>query len=54
MDKAAHAVETSTGAARSQIIVLSTIRHAVLMDQLGVPEGEARRFDGDSAKENPG
>ena len=54
MGKAVHAVETSTGAARSQIIVLGTIRHAVLVDQLRVPEGEARRFDGGSAKENPG
>jgi hypothetical protein len=54
MDKAVHAVETSTGAARSQIIVLGTIRHAVLMDQLAVPEGEARRFNGAPAKENPG
>jgi hypothetical protein len=54
MAKAVHAVETSTGVARSQITVLGTIRHAVLVDQLGVSEGEARRFDGGSAKENPG
>ena len=64
MDRAVQAVETTTGAARSQITVLGTIRHAVLMDQLGVPEGEARRFDGRPrssagrlgplAKENPG
>jgi hypothetical protein len=59
MDKAVHAVETNTGAVRSQIIVLGTIRHAVLVDHLGVPEGEAQRFDGrspshPSAKENPG
>jgi hypothetical protein len=51
MDKAVHAVETSTGAARSQIIVLGTIRHAVLVDHLGVPEGEASRFDGAGARE---
>ncbi len=50
MDKAVHAVETSTGAARSQIIILGTIRHALLVDHLGVPEGEARRFNGRSAK----
>ena len=46
MDKAVQAVETNTGAVRSQIIVLGTIRHAVLVDQLGVPEGEAQRFEG--------
>jgi hypothetical protein len=52
IDKALQAVATSTGAVRSQIFVLGTIRHAVLME-LGMPEGEARRFDGARAKENP-
>jgi hypothetical protein len=50
MDKAVNAVETNTGAARSRIIVLGTIRHAVLVDHLGLPEGEARRFVGASEK----
>jgi hypothetical protein len=47
MERAVKAVETATGAAQgTKITVLGTIRHAVLVDQLGVPDGEVRNFDG--------
>ena len=45
-DRAVQAVETGAGAAQgTRVTVLGTVRHAVLVDQLGVPEGEARSFD---------
>jgi hypothetical protein len=47
MERAVKAVETATGGAQgTKITVLGTIRHAVLVDQLGVPDGEVRNFDG--------
>jgi hypothetical protein len=46
-EQAVKAVETATGAAQGTIVTaLGTIRHAVLVDQLGVPEGEVRNFHG--------
>ena len=46
-DRAVQAVEIGAGAAQgNKVTVLGTIRHAVLVDQLGVPEGEARSFVG--------
>jgi hypothetical protein len=30
----------------SEVTVLGTVRHAVLVEQLGVTEGDVRRFDG--------
>ena len=46
MDSAIHAVETSIHHAQdSKVTVLGTVRHAVLVDQLGVPEGNVRTFD---------
>jgi hypothetical protein len=50
MERAVKAVETATGGATggaqgTKITVLGTIRHAVLVDQLGVPDGEVRNFD---------
>ena len=47
MDRAVDAVKTRIGRTQeTKVTVLGTVRHAVLVDQLGVPEGEARRFDG--------
>ena len=47
MARAVSAVEAVTGSAQDKkVTVLGTVRHAVLVDQLGVPEGEARSFDG--------
>jgi hypothetical protein len=46
-ERAVKAVGTATGAAQAtKVTVLGTIRHAVLVDQLGVQEGEVRNFDG--------
>jgi hypothetical protein len=46
MARAVKAVETAIGAAQgTKVTVLGTIRHAVLVDQLGVPDGEVRNFD---------
>ena len=39
-------LETSTGIAQdTKVTVLGTVRHAVLVDHLGVPEGTAKSFD---------
>ena len=47
MDRAVHAVAASDQVAQgSEVTVLGTVRHAVLVDQLGVTEGDVRRFDG--------
>ena len=46
-EQAVKAVEAATGAAQgTKVTVIGTIRHAVLMDQLGVPDGKVRNFDG--------
>jgi hypothetical protein len=45
-EQAVKAVEAATGAAPgTTVTVLGTIRHAVLVDQLSVQEGEVRNFD---------
>jgi hypothetical protein len=45
MERAVKAVETGSGAVEgAKVTVIGTVRHAVLVDQLGVPEGEARSF----------
>jgi hypothetical protein len=45
-ERAVQSVETATAAAQGTIVTaLGTIRHAVLVDQLGVPEGEVRNFN---------
>jgi hypothetical protein len=47
MPRAVQAVEASAEADPDRkVTVLGTIRHAVLVDQLGVPEGMAKSFDG--------
>ena len=49
MQRAVQAVEASAGAAPDRkVTVLGTIRHAVLVDQFGVPEGLSKSFDGQS------
>ena len=46
-ERAVHAVEVGTGGAQdTKVTVLGTVRHAVLVDQLGVSEGNVKRFDG--------
>ena len=51
-ERAVHAVEAGTGGAGTggaqdtKVTVLGTVRHAVLVDQLGVSEGNVKRFDG--------
>ena len=46
-ERAVHAVEAGTGGAQdTKVTVLGTVRHAVLVDQLGVSEGNVKRFDG--------
>jgi hypothetical protein len=48
MQRAVQAVEASARAAPDRkVTVLGTIRHAVLVDQLGVLEGMAKSFDGE-------
>jgi hypothetical protein len=47
MDQAVHAVAASDQVAQgSEVAVLGTVRHAVLVDHLGVTEGDVKRFDG--------
>ena len=47
MDRAVHAVAASDQVAQgSEVTVLGTVRHAVLVDRLGVTEGDIKRFDG--------
>lgn len=43
---AVRAVAAIAGAGQdTKVTVLGTVRHAVLIDQLGVPEGEVKSFD---------
>ena len=45
-DRAVQAVETGAGGAQgTRVTVVGTVRHAVLVDHLGVPEGESGSFD---------
>ena len=47
MDRAVQAVAASDQVAQgSEVRVLGTVRHAVLVEQLGVTEGDVRRFEG--------
>jgi len=47
MDRAVQAVAASDQVVQgSEVTVLGTVRHAVLVDQLGVTEGDVRRFEG--------
>ena len=45
-EKAVRAVEAAVAAAQAAVItVLGTVRHAVLVDQIGVAEGNVMRFE---------
>jgi hypothetical protein len=45
-ERPVQAVAAIAGAPQdAKVIVFGTIRHAVMVDQLGVPEGEVKSFD---------
>jgi hypothetical protein len=45
-ERAVQAVAAIAGGAQdTKVTVLGTVRHAVLIDQLGLPEGEVKSFD---------
>jgi hypothetical protein len=49
-ERAVQAVEARTGGSQTtKVSVVGTVRHAVLIDQLGVSEGNLKRFDGQPA-----